>query len=138
MALKASLTLLPNRDPGPVTIGTVVDDVATNDVAIYIGATVPVYRQTEIYNGWWQLWAGIRDRNIMQQFAGILYSGMDINDIGEAGHRTISTIATFTDDDIIMGMGATVCIDFHDAVEVINSAYSKLIDTVLETTFKVA
>ena len=138
MGLKVSLTLLPNRDPGPVTIGTTVDDVGTNDIAIYYGDDVPTYRQLEIYDAWWQLWAGVRDRNIMQQFAGILYSGMDINNIGEADRRTISTIASFTTDDIILGMGATVCIDFHDATETIQSGYDKLIQAALEQVFKAA
>jgi len=138
MALKATLALLPNRDPGSVTITTVVDDVLSNNIAIYTGATVSLHRQLEIFNAWWQLWYGIRDRNIMQQFAGIVYSGMDIDHIGEGPRRTDSVLANFTDDDIIIGMGAGVCIDFHDAVETINSGYDRLINTVLETTFKVS
>jgi hypothetical protein len=121
-----------------ITVSGVIDDVSADSIAIYSGATVPTWRQLEVVNAWKRAWDGARDRNIMQQFAGIWYSGYDIDHIDEADRITISTFASFGDNDVFIGMSADVCIDFHDAVNMIEVAFDQLRNTAMEQYLKVA
>jgi hypothetical protein len=138
MTLKVQGLMLPSREVSTITVTAVVDDVAANSIAIYTGATVSDQRQVETINAWRFLVNGMRDRNILQQFAGIVYSGVDIDDISEASRRTDSVLANFTDNDIIIGVSAEVAIEFGDWVGMLDVGFGVLSDTALEGTLKVA
>jgi hypothetical protein len=138
MTVKVQGLLLPDRQIATVTVSGTIDAVATNAIAIYSGATVPVYRQLEVFNAWKRAWDGARDRNIMQQFAGIWYSGYDVDHIDENSRITDSDFALFGDNDIFIGMSADVCIGYHDAVTMIDTGFDVLRNVALEQYFKVA
>jgi hypothetical protein len=138
MTVKVQGLLLPDRQIDTVTVSGTIDAVATNAIAIYSGATVPVYRQLEVFNAWKRAWDGARDRNIMQQFAGVWYSGYDVDHIDENTRETDSSFALFGDNDIFIGMSAEVCIGYHDAVTMIETGFEVLRSTALEQYFKVA
>lgn len=121
-----------------ITVSGVIDAVSTDAIAIYSGATVPTWRQLEVFNAWRRAWDGARDRNIMQQFAGIWYSGYDINHIDESDRRTDSSFAEFGDDDVFIGMSDSVNTNFGDAVNMIEVAFEQLRKTALEQYFKAA
>ena len=140
MTLKVQGAMLPRReiDLSTIAVTATVDDVAANSIAIYTGATVAAYRFVETVNAWRFLINGMRDRNILQQFAGIVYSGTDIDAIGENDRRTDSVLANFTDNDVIIGVSADAAITFHDWVLMLDTGFEPLIQTAMEGTFKVA
>jgi hypothetical protein len=138
MTVKVQGLMLPDRQIDAVTVSGTIDEVAVNSIAIYSGATVPTWRQLEVFNAWKRAWEGARDRNIMQQFAGVWYSGYDVDHIDEADRRTISTFASFGDNDIFIGMSAEVCITYHDAVLMIEVGFDVLRNVAQEQYFKVA
>ena len=118
-----------------VVVTEVIIEVPANNIAIYAGSTVALRRQLEMVTGWNFLWNGIRDRNLMDvQFNGfILYSGTDINKKGENDRRTASDVVSFTDNDIIVGLGAGATGEFHGAVLPLDSAFEQLIQVAKES-----
>lgn len=96
----------------------VAAEVGADQIALYALDTVALYRQNEITNGWTALINFIRDRRLLDVpntasppgFRGaILYSGQDIDSMGEGGdRRTASAIAFFTANDIVVGIGGNV------------------------------
>lgn len=96
----------------------VAGEVGADELALYALDTVPLYRQNEITNGWIALINFIRDRRLLDVDSGAtppgfrgdrLYSGQDINSMGEGGdRRTASDVSFFTSDDIVVGIGANI------------------------------
>lgn len=138
MTLKVQGLILPRREISTITVTAVVDAVEVNSIAVYTGATVGDNRQVETVNAWQMLVNGIRDRNLMQTFGGIIYSGVDIDDISEASRRTDSVLANFTDNDVIIGIGANVVGEFLDWVVMLETGFTVLSNKALETTLKAA
>jgi hypothetical protein len=138
MTVKVQGLMLPNREIDTVTVSGTIDAVAANGIAIYSGATVPTWRQLEVFNAWRRAWDGARDRNIMQQFAGEWYSGYDVDHIDEADRLTSGPFATFGDNDIFIGMSDEVCVGFYDAVDMIEVGFEVLRSIAQEQYFKVA
>jgi hypothetical protein len=138
MTVKVQGLLLPDRQIDTVTVSGTIDAVAANAIAIYSGATIPTYRQLEVFNAWKRAWEGARDRNIMQQFAGVWYSGYDIDHIDENSRITSATFGDFGDNDVFIGMDQLVVAEYHDAVTMIDTGYEVLRSTALEQYFKVA
>ena len=138
MTLKVQGLMLPGREISTITVTAVVDAVEVNSIAVYTGATVSESRQVEIIDAWQMLVNGIRDRNLMQTFGGIIYSGVDIDDISEASRRTDSVLANFTDNDVIIGIGANVVGEFLDWVVMLETGFGVLSDQAQETTLKAA
>lgn len=118
-----------------VTVSEVIVEVPANNIAIYAGDTVALYRQLEMVTGWNFLWNGIRDRALMDvQFDGsVLYTGTDIDKKGEFDRRTESVVASFTDNDIIVGIGLGATGEFHGAVLPLDSALEQLIQVARES-----
>ena len=136
MALKVQGIITPGRQLQTITTSEVIDAVDDNGIAIYQGATVADYRQVEIINCWKFLWNGIRDRDIMQQFAGVVYSGVDADQIGENARITSATFADFGDNDIFVGIGQLVVAEFIDYTVIIDTVFGQLSDTALEDVYK--
>lgn len=137
MTVKVQGLMLPGRQLSTVTVSGTIDEVESSSIAIYSGATVPVYRQLEVYNAWKRAWDGAKDRNIMQQFAGVWYSGYPIDKIDESARITSATFADFGDNDVFIGMGQLVVAEFLDYVNIIDAAYGDIRDAALEQYFKV-
>lgn len=138
MTVKVQGLLVAGRQLTTVTVSGTIDAVDTSGIAIYSGATVPTYRQVEVYNAWKRAWEGAKDRNIMQQFAGVWYSGYDIDQIDENQRTTSATFGDFGDNDVFIGMGQLVVAEYLDYVNIIDAAFEKLRDTAQEQYFKVA
>jgi hypothetical protein len=138
MALKVQAIITPGRQVQTVTTSGTVDAVDDNGIAVYAGATVADYRQIEIINAWRFLWNGVRDRNIMQQFAGVIYSGVDVEHIDENARTTSATFGDFGDNDIFIGIGQLVVAEFLDYTVILETAFQQLRDTALEDTYKAA
>ena len=142
MGLKVQGIITPGRALQSITTSTTVDEVDTNGVAIYIGATagttVNEARQVEIIDAWRFLMNGIRDRNIMPQFASVVYSGVDIDRISENQRRTISTFSEFGINDVFIGIGDAVYVEFTDYLLPIETAFQQCIYTAMEATLKAA
>ncbi len=117
-----------------VVVTETIIAVPTNNMALYAGATVGLWRQLEMVTGWNFLWNGIRDRALMDvQFNGfILYSGTDIDKKGEFDRRTASDVISFTDNDIIVGVGAGASGEYAGAVLPLDSALEQLIQAARE------
>ena len=137
MTVKVQGLMLPGRQLSTVTVSGTIDEVESSSIAIYSGATVPVYRQLEVYNAWKRAWDGAKDRNIMQQFAGVWYSGYPIDKIDESARITSATFLDFGDNDVFIGMGQLVVAEFLDYVNIIDAAYGDIRDAALEQYFKV-
>lgn len=111
-----------------------VTPVGANEVAICIGDSIPLRRQSEIVSAVKFLAAGIRERNLLEaQFKGaLLYTSVGIDRITNAGRKTSSTIGdvdtTGTDVFIAMGAGATD----QDYVVMLETAFDQMIDILLE------
>jgi hypothetical protein len=138
MALKVQAIITPGRQVQTVITTEIINEVDDNGIAIYAGATVADNRQVEIIDAWRFLRNGIRDRNIMQQFAGVVYSGVDVDNIGEAGRITSATFGDFGDNDIFVGIGQLVVSEFLDFTVVLETAFQELSQTALEDTYKAA
>jgi hypothetical protein len=140
MGLKVQGIITPGRSLQSITTSTTVDIVSDNGVALFIGetagTTVSESRQVEIIDAWRFLWNGIRDRNIMQQFAGVVYSGVDIDHIGENQRITSATFGDFGINDVFVGIGQLVVAEFLDYTLPIEVAFAELQKTALEDTFK--
>ena len=118
-----------------VVVTEIIVEVPANNIAIYAGSTVALRRQVEMVTGWNFLWNGIRDRNLMDvQFAGsVLYSGTDIDKKGENDRRTESVVASFSNNDIIVGVGLGATGEFKGAVLPLDSALEQLIQVARES-----
>jgi hypothetical protein len=142
MGLKVQGIITPGRALQSISTSTTVDAVDDNGIAIFIGATVGTTvseaRQVEIINAWRFLWNGIRDRNIMQQFAGVVYSGVDIDNISFASRRTSATFGDFGVNDVFVGIGQLVVAEFLDYTLPIETTFTQLTQTALEDTLKAA
>jgi hypothetical protein len=138
MALKVQAIITPGRQLQSITTSGIVDAVDDNGIAVYAGATVATYRQVEIVNAWKFLWNGVRDRNILQQFAGVIYSGVDVEHIDENSRSTSATFGDFGDNDIFIGIGQLVVAEMLDYTVILETIFEQLRDTALEDTFKAA
>ena len=137
MTLMATGEVVSNRqlDKRSVVLTEVIAEVPANNIAIYAGSAVALYRQLEMVTGWQFLWNGVRDRNLMDvQFNGsVLYSGTDIDKKGENDRRTESVVASFTNDDVIIGIGLGATGEFGGAVLPLDSAFEQLIQFARES-----
>ena len=137
MTLMVTGDVVSNRalDKNSVTVSEIIIGVSANNMAIYAGADVGLYRQLEMVTGWNFLWNGIRDRSLMDvQFKGsVLYTGTDIDKKGEFDRRTESVVASFTDNDIIVGIGPGATEEFAGAVLPLDSALEQLIQVARES-----
>ena len=138
MTVKVQGLVVAGRQLSTVTISGTITEVDTSGIAIYSGATVPTYRQVEVYDAWARAWQGVKDRNIMQQFAGVFYSGYDIDQIDENQRITSATFADFGDNDVFIGMGQLAVAEYLDYVNILDVSYGTLQQTALEQYFKVA
>jgi hypothetical protein len=136
MTLKVQGIITPGRQLQSITSSGVIDAVDDNGIAVYQGATVADYRQVDIINAWRMLWNGIRDRDIMQQFAGVVYSGVDVEHIDKNSRITSATFGDFGDNDIFIGIGQLVVAEFFDYTVIIETVFQQLRDTALEDTYK--
>ena len=136
--IKIAGVILPNRELGAITLTTSVLEVVDNNIALYVGDTVPKYRSVEIVEAWRWLWNGVRDRNILKTFGGRTYSGSSINYLDEPDRRTSSDLADFNDDDVFIGIGDQVAIQVGDAsIVYLETAFTQLRQYALENVFKV-
>ena len=112
--------------------------VADDEVALYANVDVPTYRQLEISDGWEWLWAGIRDRNLLDdQFAAaVLYTMVDIDQLTTENRRTSSVFAEILANDIAIGIGINVTTLFHGAVIPLDSTILKLRDWARDYYYK--
>jgi hypothetical protein len=74
----------------------------------------------------------------MQQFAGVIYSGVDVEHIDENARITSATFGDFGDNDIFVGIGQLVVAEFLDYTVILETAFQQLRDTALEDTYKAA
>ena len=137
MTLMATGEVVSNRQlkKTDVVITEVITEVPANNIAIYAGSEVALYRQLEMVTGWQFLWNGVRDRNLMDvQFNGfVLYSGTDIDKKGENDRRTESVVVSFTNNDVIIGIGLGATGEFSGAVLPLDSAFEQLIQFARES-----
>lgn len=140
MAKQWYMTFLPDKDGNKLkcTYTDIALDTPGTDISLYVGDTVPLYRQSEIKNAWKWLYQGIKSRNLLDsQFSGaVLYSGASINALTINNRRTASDIATFNDDDvaIAIGLDSTLVGD----VNFLEEAFTQLIEFAAEETLKAA
>ena len=137
MTLMATGEVVSNRQLNKldVVLTEIIIEVPTNNIAIYAGSAVALYRQLEMVTGWQFLWNGVRDRNLMDvQFNGlILYSGTNIDKKGENDRRTASEVISFDDNDVLIGIGAGATGEFSGAVLPLDSAFEQLIQFARES-----
>ena len=126
----------------------VAGEVGADELALYALDTVPLYRQLEITNGWMALINFIRDRRLLDVDNGatppgfrgnVLYSGQDINSMGEGGdRRTASAIATFTSDDIVVGVGANIATISPGLTTPVMTGFVRMMQAAREQVLKAA
>ena len=136
MTLMATGEVVSNRQLNKldVVLTEVILEVPANNIAIYAGSAVALYRQLEMVTGWQFLWNRVRDLNELAESSGsIVYSGTDISKKGHNDHRFGALIAGFTNDDIIVGIGSGASAEFHDAVIPLDSAFEQLIQFARES-----
>lgn len=140
MAKQWTMQVLAGGRPSPNRAGAAYVPtgvaVAADSISLYIGDTVSPARQVEIVDGWKWLYQGVRDRNLLDaQFKGaVLYTASDINKMTTADRRTSSDLVTYTDNDVILAIGAGVtALGEHVAIE---EAFRILRHFALEETLK--
>lgn len=140
MGLMVHGVVAANRLMGVPTVSATVIAVPANSVAIYLGDNVPLHMQVQLYNAWWRLVGGIRDRALMDaSFRGaIIYSQYPYNRISENTRTTSSQFTLLTADSIGVGVSAESNVLFSAASVPFDSACHVLIDTALQGTFKAA
>ena len=141
MSLQARGTMTPDREISNIIVSEgVAAEVAANEISIYALDTVPLHRQLEIFNAWIWLWNGIRDRALLDgPFTGnILYSGSSILQLTEPDRRTSSVIASFNDDDVVVGLGSGVTTQILSAVTPLETGFLRLRNAALEQFLKAA
>jgi hypothetical protein len=118
-------------------------DVTTNQVAIYVGDNVPLYRQVEMIEGWRWLFQGVAERNLLDEGSGsafpgsILYTGSTIDTLMSTTDRlTSSTFADFTEVDVFIGMGTAVTA--AGDTESLHAVFTQLRQFAMEATLKAA
>jgi hypothetical protein len=123
-------------------VGTGID-LTANQVALYVGDNVPLYRQVEIIEGWRWLSQGVRERNLLDEGSGsafpgaLLYTGAPIDGLmSTSDRRTSSTFADFTEDDVFIGMGTAVTA--AGDTESLHAVFTQLRQFALEATLKAA
>ena len=132
MAKQFAMQMLPDRQGWkPGTIVSVPDPVASvvsDQILIGYGPLVEPHRQLEMINGWKWLWAGVRDRNLLDdQFHGaILLTGAPINSLVDASRKTSSITDDFNDDDIFLAIGVDITSDRFGATQILDSGFQML------------
>ena len=137
MGLMVTAPIGPTGDVGDIVITTLVANPGQESLAIYVGDDVGLYRSTEIFNAWGWLENGIKDRNIVQDFApGFIFSGAPIDALTIPNRVTSGTLATaVTDDSVGLGMGNLLRVEdtwAHSWGVPYESAFGKLKDAALE------
>jgi hypothetical protein len=113
--------------------------VTADQVAIYIGDSVPMYRQVEIIEGWRWLYQGVRERNLLDgpPWQGSpLYTGADISNMTANDRRTGADMTPFTATDVMIGMGANVTATGDK--ETLHAIFTQLRQFASEATLKAA
>lgn len=136
MAYKIEGAYLPNKEIGAYTITALVAPVAANSIMLSCGETVELTRQVEIMNAFKLLRDGIRDRQLMSTWVGVIYSAVDIDEVTIANRRTSADTVPFTDNDVILGISAEVMADSNQYTVMLDTAFDFLADKTLEDTLK--
>ena len=132
MAKQFAMQMIPGMQgwkPGViVSVPDPVASVVSDQILIGYGPLVEPHRQLEMINGWEWLWAGVRDRNLLDdQFHGaILLTGAPINSITTANRKTSSITDDFNDDDIFLAIGVDVTLHQKGATQMLDSAFRML------------
>lgn len=129
MTTMYTMPITPARQGSKLLITQTVTpvEVDVNNIAIYTLSAVPDYRQLEIINAWRWLWNGVRDRNILTDFAaGPVYSAVSIDKIGETDRRTSTDLVSLNTDDVVIAIGATA--RSVDATNILESGFAMLRD----------
>jgi hypothetical protein len=117
-----------------VVIADPTPAVGATEVAVCVGDSIPLRRQTEIVSAIKFLVNGIRDRKLLDpQFKGaLLYTSVPIDRITEAARKTASDIALVDTGvtDVFIAMGATASDKQH--VLPLDTAFDQMIDVLLE------
>lgn len=141
MAKQWKLDYLPGKNQsknGMVYVPTGLE-IGADEISVYLGDNVPVSAQVIIVNAWEWLYNGVVERNLLDKapWAGaILYTGSNWNKLTAADRRTESLLATLTEDDIIIGIGANVTA-LGDQV-FLRTAFRRLREFAMEQTLKAA
>jgi len=140
MATQFYMTLLPSYDGNKLNcVATDIPlETPPDDISLYIGDDVPLYRQSEIKNAWKWLYEGVKSRNLLDdQFKGsLLYTAVDINAITINNRRTSTELTPYTDSDVIIGIGANVTA--LGDTNILEAAFQQLIEFAAEETLKAA
>lgn len=149
MALQIKGTMGANRQISNiiVTIGA-ASEITADEIGLFALDNVPLYRQNEITNGWVALMNFIRDRRLLDVDSGAtppgfrgdrVYSGQDIDSMGEGGdRRTSSDIAFFTAADIVVGIGANISAVSPGFTTPILTGFTRMIQAAREQSLKAA
>ena len=132
MAKQFAMQMLPDwQGFKPEILETVPDPIASpiaDQIVVGYGVAVEPHRQLEIINGWEWLWAGVRDRNLLDdQFHGaILITGSPINSLVEASRKTSSSTLDFGADDVFIALGVGVTSHRFGATQILDSGFRML------------
>lgn len=114
MAKQWTMPFLPAKE-GNKLLATYVSSgaiaVADDNITIYLGDNVPLYPQSTYIDGWIWLYNGLIDRLLLDgpPWSGdVVYTGAAWNNLTANNRRTESLVASFTADDVILGIGQNV------------------------------
>lgn len=126
-------------DLNSIVISEILAALTANEIGLYVGASVGIYRQNEINNGWYRLAKGIQDRGIMREFApGFIYTQYPVDDMSEAGRTTSGVFTEIAADSIGIGIGSAVKARFLDWVTPVETGFEKLRDAARDLYLKAA
>lgn len=114
-------------------------EVLPDQIAVYVGDNVRLSRITEINNAWEWLLRGVKERNLLDGppwQGAVLYTGADADALTTNNRRTESALATLTEDDIMLGIGANVTA--QGDTESLWGAFTLLRQFALENNLKAA
>lgn len=140
MAKQWVMEFLPDGDGNKLQASYVAIGLETtaNQISLYLGDDVPLYRQSEYKNAWKWLYEGVKSRNLLDgPFNGsLLYTAVDINAITIANRRTSSDLIPYTATDVILAIGSAVTA--KGDTNYLEAAFQQLIEFAAEESLKVA
>lgn len=141
MAKQWVMEFLPDGDGNKLVCSYVATGLETtaNQISLYLGDDVPLYRQSEYKNAWKWLYEGIKSRNLLESpsFVGqVLYTGADINALTIANRRTSVELTFYAATDVVLSIGSAVTT--KGDTNYLEAAFQQLIEFAAEESLKVA
>ncbi len=134
MSEQYEMKILPEYSGNKLAVTHTATNTPVDADSIYlvVQTNINLARQVEIIEGWRRLVHHARENNVLTATALASYSIVDINTRATSNIRQATDIVGVTANDLVIGIGANIVIKEDGFTNIIENAFTQLIDWVRE------